>query len=432
MQAAVSYTIGEIASLGKDNIPAELLSGKGLVYSSPATLAFNSPGAEGFGVKRAGLAVPESVMLIVSPGCCGRNTTLVSSIPGYEDRFFYLLMDESDLVTGRHLTKIPGAIAEVLEFLKGKGKSPKVVLICITCVDALLGTDMERVARKCEEKNPQVRVLPCYMYALTREGRRPPMVHVRQSIYSLLEKGTRRKDTVNILGNFAPVNPKSDLLMYLKAAGFSKINQIATCKTYEEFEAMNEANLNIVLNREAYPAAEDMYKKLGIPFVELTPTYDIDKMLKQYTALSQTLGVKINLDKIHAQVQEYISKFVREHEGLTVNIGECLNANPFELALSLSRYGVRVAEIYATLSPEQFVYIKRLNEIAPDIKIFCNLEPTMLNYASSSSGADLSIGKDAAFYLPDVPNIPWNSDIVPFGFSAVKDLFGEIAKEAEA
>ena len=41
-------------------------SGEHLIYSSPATLAFNSPGAEGFGVKRAGLAVPGSIMLIVA------------------------------------------------------------------------------------------------------------------------------------------------------------------------------------------------------------------------------------------------------------------------------------------------------------------------------------------------------------------------------
>ena len=44
-----------------------MISGKHLIYSSPATLAFNSPGAEGFGVKRAGLAVPDSIMLIVAP-----------------------------------------------------------------------------------------------------------------------------------------------------------------------------------------------------------------------------------------------------------------------------------------------------------------------------------------------------------------------------
>ena len=79
MTKAFYITAAELAQKGKDNIPDELLSAKHLIYSSPATLAFNSPGAQGFGVKRAGLAVPNSVMLLVAPACCGRNTTMLSA-----------------------------------------------------------------------------------------------------------------------------------------------------------------------------------------------------------------------------------------------------------------------------------------------------------------------------------------------------------------
>ena len=57
-------TAEELERLGPEAIPPQMISGKHLIYSSPATLAFNSPGAEGFGVKRAGLAVPDSIMLI--------------------------------------------------------------------------------------------------------------------------------------------------------------------------------------------------------------------------------------------------------------------------------------------------------------------------------------------------------------------------------
>ena len=46
-------TVKELNKLGRDAIPAQLRSNTHLIYSSPATLAFNSPGAEGFGVKRA-------------------------------------------------------------------------------------------------------------------------------------------------------------------------------------------------------------------------------------------------------------------------------------------------------------------------------------------------------------------------------------------
>lgn len=55
-------TVEELARNGLETIPPQMISGKHLIYSSPATLAFNSPGAEGFGVKRAGLAVPDSIM----------------------------------------------------------------------------------------------------------------------------------------------------------------------------------------------------------------------------------------------------------------------------------------------------------------------------------------------------------------------------------
>ena len=96
-------------------------------------------------MKRAGLAVPDSIMLIVAPGCCGRNTSLISSMKEYNDRFYYLMMDETDIVTGRHLKKIPKAVEEICSVCP---KKPSVVMICITCVDALLGTDMERVCKR--------------------------------------------------------------------------------------------------------------------------------------------------------------------------------------------------------------------------------------------------------------------------------------------
>ena len=97
-------------------------------------------------------------------------------------------MDETDIVTGRHFEKNSKSSRGNLQCLSEK---PSVVMICITCVDALLGTDMERVCKKAEEQ-VEIPVRPCYMYALTREGRKPPMVHVRQSLYSLLEPGKRK------------------------------------------------------------------------------------------------------------------------------------------------------------------------------------------------------------------------------------------------
>ena len=437
---AVFFTAEEILKRGKAGIPDELLSGKNLVYSSPATLAYNSPGAEGFGVKRAGLSVPESVMLIVAPGCCGRNTSLISSMPEYKNRFFYLEMSEPDLVTGRHLNKIPDAIKEVLAFLKDNGKKiPKVVMICITCVDALLGTDMDRVCRKAEDaltggEYEGVKVRPCYMYALTREGRRPPMVHVRQTIYSLLEPMEKDPRSVNIIGGFAPLE-NTELITYLKSSGIRNIRQISTCKTFEEFLDMARANFNIVIDPEARAAAEDMNKNLNIPYIELTRVYSTDKISSQYKALASVAGIDITDSEEKAEADEAANKLKAAYPDLIFNIGECTNANAFELALSLVRMGFKVDEIYATLAPENFVYVKNLALLSPDTKIFCNMEPTMLYYKISSSKAQVTVGKDAKFYCPDIPNIAWNQDTRPFGYQGVRDLMNKVfeaLKEAEA
>ena len=163
MSTDVYYiTAEELAALGTDQVPDELQSSKHLIYSSPATLAFNSPGPQGLGVTRAGLAIPGSVMLLVAPGCCGRNTMMLNEL-GYAERFFYLLQDETDIVTGRHLNQIPRAVREAVEACEER---PTAVMICITCVDALLGTDMERVCRRASVY-AGVPVLPCYMSALT-------------------------------------------------------------------------------------------------------------------------------------------------------------------------------------------------------------------------------------------------------------------------
>lgn len=419
MKKAYFCTAEELEQRGKDNLPKQFQSGEHLIYSSPATLAFNSPGAEGFGVKRAGLAVPGSIMMIVAPGCCGRNTSMISSMKEYNNRFFYLCMDETDIVTGRHLKKIPKAVASICESLE---KKPSVVMICITCVDALLGTDMERVCRKAEEK-AGLPVRPCYMYALTREGRKPPMVHVRQSLYSLLEPGHKKGNVVNLLGYFSPLVDDCELYTLLQEAGVKTIHEISRCEDFEEYKKMSEANFNLVLHPEARFAAEDFHDRLKIPFIELRRLYQIDKIGSQYQAFGAALGIEFHAEEQKKQAQEAIESFRKVCPDPVFAVGECANADPFELSLALVKYGFKVAEIYGTITGENFIYIRQLKKLSPQTKIFSNMEPTMLYYDPAESGVTLTIGKDACYYHPNTKGIHWNEERQPFGYAGVRRLF---------
>ncbi|MCD8157295.1 MAG: nitrogenase component 1 [Clostridiales bacterium] len=417
-------TAAELAAQGKENIPDELKSSKHLIYSSPATLAFNSPGAQGFGVKRAGLAIPGSVMLLVAPGCCGRNTMMLDQIGGYGDRFFYLLQDETDIVTGRHLNRIPHAVKEVADSLEEK---PTAVMICISCVDALLGTDMERVCQKASEY-AGVPVLPCYMYALTREGRVPPMTSVRKTVYALLEKRERKKRAVNLLGEFAPYDDGCELYEILEHLGINIVREISCCRDFEEYLSMAEANFNIVLNPESRLAAEDFRKRLGIPFLEMTRVYQIDKIRKQYELLGTALGVKIDDSDYYEEALQAVKDFGASRPKTTFAVGEWMNGDPFELSLALLRYGHSVSEIYGTVTDMNFIYIRKIAALSPDTKIYTNLSPTMLNYNCGTGAADITIGQDAAFYHPGSPNVSWNAERKPFGYAGLRDLFREIGR----
>ncbi|MBQ3863874.1 MAG: hypothetical protein II790_07530, partial [Schwartzia sp.] len=418
-------TAAELAALGKENIPDAFRLDTHLIYNSPAALDFNSPGAQGYGVKRAGLAVPGSVMLLIAPRSCGRNTSGLAA--GDTERFGWLLMDETDIVTGRHLKKIPEAVRA---FVESREKQPSVVMLCITCVDALLGTDMERVCRRAEEA-VGIPVRPCYMYALTRDSKKPPMAYVRETVYSLLRPRKKNPRAVNLMGYFAPLSDDSELYEVLKGFGLKYIRELGRCKTVDEYHELSEANFNLLLSADARDAAAMLEKKLAIPSVEITRLYEIDKIGSQYKSLARVLGADYKEPSMKNEAEMAVAELLAVTPKPVFAIGSRLNANAFELSLALVRYGAEVAEIYGDPQPQDFSYIRRLAEISPNTRIYSNLSPTMAGYDEEKSRVTVAVGRDAVYYHENAVHVPWSDEIQPFGFSAVRDFCRAVISACE-
>ena len=389
---------------GKQAMPDELRTDAHLICNTPAAIDFNSPGAQGFGVKRAGLSVPGSIMLLVSPGCCGRNTAALSGSGHYGERFAYLALDETDIVTGSHLTKIPEAGPA---FVASRAERPSVVMICLTCVDALLGTDMERVCRKAEAAVGLL-VRPCYMYALTRESQHPPMQAVRETIYGLLQPRRKNPRQANLLGFFTPVAADSELFSLLERAGIRKVAELARCQTYGDFEALAAANFNLVLADEAMSAALALEKRIGIPAIRLRRLYATDKIANQYRALAHILGLgaeAIAMENERERAEQAAADFCAQYgKKAVIAIGSRLNANPFELALALVRRDLAVRELFAVPTAADAFYIRQLAKLAPATRIYSTLEPAMLHYREDAA-VSLAIGADACALHPPCQEI---------------------------
>ena len=262
----------------------------------------------------------------------------------------------------------------------------------------------------------------CALYALTREGRKPPMVDVRRAIYSLLEKQPRRRRTVNLLGYFAPLQDDCEIYDILRGVGFTQINEISRCPDFAAYKAMSQANVNFILNPESRLAAQDMEKRLGIPSVELTRLYQVAQIHKQYQALAQVLGTEIDDSSWHERAQAVVGKMREKYSGTTVAIGEMQNGNAFEMALALTRYGFVIKEIYANLGPDDFVYLRHLAALSPATEVYSNLSPSMLYYQGQDHPVDVTIGKDAAYYHEQAAHLHWDEDIQPFGYAGVISL----------
>lgn len=429
-RAAYSITVQELARRIEENgaggIPPELRTDAHLICNTPAAIDFNSPGAQGFGVKRAGLSVPGSIMLLVSPGCCGRNTAALSGSGHYGERFAYLTLDEADIVTGSHLQRIPEAVRA---FVASRRERPSVVMVCLTCADALLGTDMERVCHKAEAA-AGVPVRPCYMYALTRESQCPPMQAVRETIYGLLQPRQKWARQANLLGFFTPVARDSELFSLLRQAGIRKAAELARCQTYEEFTSLAAANFNLVLSDEAMGAALTLEKRLGIPAIRLRRLYETAKIAKQYQALAHILGIApedFTAAEVREQAEQAADAFCQQYGRETVlAIGSRLNANPFELALALVRRGLAVREILAVPSAADAFYLRELARCSPATRIYSLLEPTMLCYREDRA-VTLALGADACLCHPHAKHVTWNDEDPPFGYQAVRALFERMA-----
>ena len=114
------------------------------------SLYYSSPAHGGWGVLKMGQLVPESYQLFVSPAACGRHGALAARMEDRKSRVSYLFLSEDDIVSGGYEDSIIKSAQKLLAHLKRRGKMPKVLMIFVSCIDDLLGTDHDALIMQLE------------------------------------------------------------------------------------------------------------------------------------------------------------------------------------------------------------------------------------------------------------------------------------------
>ena len=329
------------------------------------TLHYVSPSHGGWGVVRIAALVPESHHLFVCPFACGRHTALGGEMNGIKEQVSYLFIDEADIISGDYEQMIINGVDDLFEELS--------------------------------EKYPVVQFRHCKMNPISLDSKLPPGVTLQMNMYSLLEKSTEQKNTVNLIG-INTVAKNGDLRDILAQKGY-RLLHISEYDRFEDFREMSSSKLDILAGPAAKMASKDMEKNLGIPTVEGYVTYreqDIDAF---YTRLSEALDEELlpltvpYRDKARQKIAE--AKAVIGDYPIAVDYQAVLR--PFSLALMLAENGFRVAMVASDGIPafEQENY-EKLMELVPDLLLVNPLHHDSVKFGLTDKDF-LCIGFDCGY-----------------------------------
>ena len=311
-------------------------------------VAYSSPAHGGWGIVRVGMLVPETHQLFVCPSACGRHGAISAKLHGYKDRVSYLYLDESDIVSGGY----EALIVESTEELFAGIEKPKALLIMVSCLDDLLGTDHQAFLKILREKYPDIQFGVGHMNPLSAEGKLPPAVNIQRSIYGFLKPSKERLPFVNLVGCHTPPAPGCELYPLLEGLGFGT-RHISQCRTLAEYQKLSSSRLNLVIGPSAKTAAEEMKEHLGIDWVFTPVSYDPEEIEDGFRRIACKFGKTIgfDFDSWRGRLGRTLKETRNAVGGRRIVIDDSATNRPFSLAKLLVQNGFTVAEICAEGCP---------------------------------------------------------------------------------
>ncbi len=332
------------------------------------TVRYCSPSHGGWGVVRMGMLVPESYQLFVCPFACGRHGAIGAIMQGYKNRLSYLCIDESDIVSGGYEQLICEAVEELFKQLI---RRPKVLMIFVSCLDDLLGTDHESFLRVLRQRHSDVRFTVCHMNPITLDSKIPPQVNIQCKMYGLLEPAkSKQKNAAAFYGNNVGIDKNSEIYEILSAAGYTDILHISDYDTFSDYQKMAGVSVNIVPSPIGLAAASETKDRLGIDYVYVPLSYDFEEIEASYETILSRADLSINFETYKQKATDAISSARSQLGGLPLVIDSSATVRPFTLAKLLYSYGFNVEAVYSqqciALECESYRWIR---ENAPTIKI---------------------------------------------------------------
>jgi nitrogenase molybdenum-iron protein alpha/beta subunit len=392
------------------------------------TLRYTAPSHGDWGIVRIASLVPESFTIFICPFACGRHGALGAIGQGFKHRLAYIYITQKDIIEGYDQTLIQG----VDEILGRLAQTPKAVMVYVSCLDDLIGTDLDALMDELHEKHPQTAFRAGHMNPITMESAAPPPVTTQDAMFSFLEISDKKTGNINLIGNLENIEPKNELFRAVREAGRSGLCHMSDFESFEGFQKMAQSSHNLVMTPSGLLAAQNMQKKHGIPFLFLPASYNIGEIAEQYKQFFEFVGAQVPVNFLpeeEAGAIKEIRAALRAVGERPIVISASATVRPFSMAEALIIYGFDVAAVVAQeVLPIDRPAFERLFAVKPDIQVIQPEHPEVIRFENRMEEA-IAIGFDAAYITGSEHIVNLSADMRMFGYRGVRQLMRMI-KEA--
>lgn len=366
------------------------------------------------------LRIPESHSLHICPSACGRRNGIRALQNGEKEFLSFLHIREEDAVSGTYLDNIGAAVEELLEVLE---PPPKALMLYFNCIDDFLGTDEKALLKELCSRFSELHFTVCHINPVAADEKVSQGMRKHNQMYELLEATGRKDEAINLIGNYVPIDEECELFDLLAAWGIGEVRQLISCRTYEEYQQLADSRLNLVLMPMGRLAAQNMAKKLNIPYYYNPASYDLNEVSDHYRNLAGLLGKSCPDFRREILQTRLAIEAAKEIVGeIPLVLDSSASMRPFALAKALLGYGFRVQAVFAPHSSRDDAEERQwLLDHHPQLAII-QQEGVKAVTGYGLTRDCLAIGYDCAFLLQACYFADLFNDESFYGFHGIRKL----------
>ncbi len=404
------------------------------------SLEYTAPSVGDWGLVHVLTLIPELHALFVAPAACGRHTALGALQQGIKDHVSYYYLSIDEIISG-YDRELVQAASDLLGILP---KRPKALAVVVSCLDDLIGTDLDSLMVELKLMHPDVDFMAGHMNPITGDTDSPPLVTNQRQMFSLIRpvEEKERDGGVNLIGTFVPLLSGSELYEILESLGASCLRQLPLCNTYCEFQKMGCSCLNLVLSPTAVSAGISMQQRLSIPSLDLFVSYRLETIEYQYKKIKEAWETFVSpladperfqlLQKeARKAAEEAIDKALSVIGQREIWISGGSVSRPFETARALIEYGFRVGAVIAQKqTPYELEAANWLQEHCPDM-LYLQTQHVESSLGGSLNPDILAIGFNAAYQAGCSRVVPILNDDGLYGYYGTQQMMVRMMDAAE-